>query len=102
VLGFAWAFRAAGCPSVVTTLWEVNDDATSRLVSRFYRELKAGRAKDVALQRAMLSLLRDPETRRPYYWAAFRLTGDTAPLPAQRPLASLSAAPARSGRSPGR
>jgi CHAT domain-containing protein len=77
--GLAWAFRAAGCPSVVASLWQVDDAATSRLMVGFYRQLKAGRRKDEALRAAMLAVKR--KQAAPYYWAAFQVIGDCAPLP---------------------
>jgi CHAT domain-containing protein len=83
LLGFAWAFRAAGCPSVVASLWGVDDAATSRLMAAFYAGLKAGRPKDEALRAAMLSLERGGDrTQRPFYWAAWQVIGDASPLTA--------------------
>ena len=79
-LGFAWAFRAAGCRSVVASLWAVGDRATGQLVVAFYRGLKAGRRKDEALRTAMLNVRRDPAHAAPLYWAAFQVFGDAAPL----------------------
>jgi CHAT domain-containing protein len=80
VLGFAWAFRAAGCPSVVSSLWEIDDRATARLMAAFYARLRAGAAKDEALRGAMLTLRREDRTRRPFFWAAFDITGDAGPI----------------------
>jgi CHAT domain-containing protein len=74
VVGLNRAFLYAGAPSVIASLWSVNDQATAVLMAAFYRELRAGASKAVALQRAQA------ETRalypHPYYWAAFVLTGD--------------------------
>lgn len=82
LMGFAWAFRAAGCPSIVASLWRVDDRATADLMTRFYRNLRQGKAKDVALQQAIITTrhAQSGRTFRPYYWAAFRLTGDISPL----------------------
>ena len=80
-LGLAWAFRAAGCPSIVASQWEVDDQATGRLMQAFYEGVKAGRRKDDALRQAMLRLLRSKENNAPYYWAAFQVIGDASPLP---------------------
>jgi CHAT domain-containing protein len=92
--GFAWAFRAAGCPSVVASQWEVDDAATSRLMEVFYERLKDGGAKDLALQQAMCVLLNDRRTHRPFFWAAWQLVGDTGPLAE----AALSRGSASEGR----
>jgi CHAT domain-containing protein/Tfp pilus assembly protein PilF len=74
VVGLNRAFLYAGAPSVIASLWAVNDQATAVLMAAFYRELRAGASKAAALQRAQA------ETRaqypHPYYWAAFVLTGD--------------------------
>ncbi len=78
LLGLAWAFRAAGCPSVVASQWSVSDEATSRLMVAFYKALKRGLAKDEALREAMLAVKK--EKSAPYYWAAFQVIGDTAPV----------------------
>jgi CHAT domain-containing protein len=74
VVGLNRAFLYAGAPSVIASLWSVNDQATAVLMAAFYRHLRAGATKAVALQQAQA------ETRaqypHPYYWAAFVLTGD--------------------------
>jgi CHAT domain-containing protein len=75
-LGLTRAFLHAGARSVVSSLWRVADESTAVLMTRFYRELRAGRSKDEALRRAQVALLRDRRWRDPYHWAAFQLQGD--------------------------
>ncbi len=79
LMGLTWAFRAAGCPAVVASQWQVNDAATRQWMVRFYQQLKTGKTKDEALQAAMLAVKKDHPS--PYYWAAFELIGDTSALP---------------------
>ena len=81
ILGLAWAFQAAGCPSVVASLWSVDDVTTKDLMVAFYKQLKAGKPKDEALRTAMLGVMRDGNGHEsPFYWAAFQVIGDTSPL----------------------
>ncbi len=78
LLGLTWAFRAAGCPSIVASLWSVDDAATGKLMVHFYQGLKSGRRKDDALREAMLAVKQGQP--QPYFWAAFQLSGDPKPL----------------------
>ena len=80
LLGLAWGFGAAGCPSVVGTEWEVNDAATAQLMSAFYRGLSRGERKDDALRAAMQTLRRDPRNHAPFFWAGALVIGDAGPL----------------------
>ena len=73
IVGLNRAFIYAGTPSVIASLWSVDDQATSMLMTSFYTHLKAGEGKAEALRSAQ------QETRgkypNPYYWAAFVLSG---------------------------
>jgi CHAT domain-containing protein len=72
--GLTRAFIYAGTPSVITTLWQVNDRAAFELMWEFYLHLKAGANKAEALRQAQLLMLqRHPH---PYYWAAYELIGE--------------------------
>ena len=77
IVGLSRAFIYAGTPSVVGSLWSVNDRATAVLMTAFYQRLAEGMNKAEALQAAQA------ETRaqfpHPFYWAAFVLTGDPGP-----------------------
>jgi CHAT domain-containing protein len=78
LMGLAWAFRAAGCPSIVVSQWSVDDVATKEWMVTFYGALKADKPKDDAVQAAMLEVKKTHPS--PFYWAAFELIGDAAPL----------------------
>jgi CHAT domain-containing protein len=80
LLGLAWAFRAAGCPAIVGSQWQVNDKSTELLMKEFYSRLKRGSDKDEALRAAMIALRRNNRFANPHYWAAFQLIGDTGKL----------------------
>ena len=74
IIGLARSFIFAGTPSVVTSLWKVDDLATAVMVKRFYRNLKAGYSKAEALRMAQL-LVMNEINRHPAAWAAFGITG---------------------------
>ncbi len=63
-------------PTVVASLWSVDDEATAALMLEFYQRLKAGSGKAEALRQAQLKLLGTEKTRHPYFWAPFVLIGD--------------------------
>jgi CHAT domain-containing protein/tetratricopeptide (TPR) repeat protein len=75
VIGLARGFIFAGTPSLIASLWTVDDLATAITVKRFYRYLKAGASKAQALREAQ-RFVRDHHNRHPAYWASFGLTGD--------------------------
>lgn len=68
------AFMYAGTPSIVVSLWNVNDESAADLMIRFYRNLKTGRmSKSEALRQAQLETIRD--NGFPFFWAPFVLVG---------------------------
>jgi hypothetical protein len=67
----------AGARSVVASYWDVDDEATAALMTRFYRALwHHGSPPAAALRRAQLELRAEPRWRPPAYWAGFALLGD--------------------------
>ncbi len=81
-LGLGRAFLAAGVPSLVMSLWPIEDNATSELMQLFYQNLLNGDTKVQALRAAQCSLLHRTSSSytHPYFWAAFCLVGDVGPL----------------------
>ncbi|MBV9259701.1 MAG: CHAT domain-containing protein [Ktedonobacteraceae bacterium] len=80
--GLGRAFLAAGARSLVISLWPVEDRSTNELMQAFYQGLLQGENKMQALRAAQCSLLHSdsPLLSHPYFWAAFRLLGDPAPM----------------------
>ena len=76
ILGLTRALHYSGARSVLASLWKVDSRRAADLMIAFYDELARGVTKDVALQRAMLAMLKDPATAAPYYWSGFILSGD--------------------------
>jgi CHAT domain-containing protein/tetratricopeptide (TPR) repeat protein len=70
----ASAFIEAGVPTVIATLWKVDDKATGILVEKFYENLKT-MDKVTALQKAQEYVRGQKEYSDPYYWAPFQLVG---------------------------
>jgi CHAT domain-containing protein len=68
------AFIEAGADSVVSTLWELEDQTTAHVMKQFYSHLARHERKVDALRAAMVEL-RD-EGLPPYYWASFQVVGD--------------------------
>jgi CHAT domain-containing protein len=73
VISLARPFLAVGVPSVIATLWDVNDAASRALFAYFYESLRQGAEPAVALRDAQLRLLRDDDLslRSPAAWAPF-------------------------------
>lgn len=78
-LGLGRAFLASGADSLVMSLWAVEDNATNELMHHFYSHLLQGDTKSQALRAAQCHLLHSDSFSyaHPYFWAAFRLVGDT-------------------------
>ena len=102
-VGLTRAFIYAGTPSVMASLWKVEDRSTAALMGSFYKKLK-GMSKGEALRQAQLELIRGKgiagellakrgvggvgglgkgtgsrgslSTSHPYFWAPFILVGD--------------------------
>jgi CHAT domain-containing protein/tetratricopeptide (TPR) repeat protein len=89
LIGLTRAFQYAGARTVMASLWSVQDQATSELMIRFYKHLRAGLTKDEALRQAQMELIRGPievvnekgeksllDATAPYFWAGFQVYGD--------------------------
>lgn len=78
----ARSFAMGGCPSIVTSLWNVNDAPTASLMKAFYQGLKENNPIDLALQQAQRTYLEsaDKFSAHPSNWAAFVSLGDPSPI----------------------
>lgn len=82
MLCLARGFMYAGCPSLVMTLWEINDRTGSKLMQNFYKYLSQGKSKDEALRLSKLDYLStsDDMQANPYYWAGYINFGNHDPI----------------------
>jgi CHAT domain-containing protein len=73
LIGLARGFLSAQTPSLLVSLWTVDDESTAALMGRFYRGLHDGAGPAAALRQAQREMLdRYPH---PFFWAPFTLLG---------------------------
>ncbi|SEH07330.1 CHAT domain-containing protein [Candidatus Venteria ishoeyi] len=77
-LGLAGVAIKAGAGSALATLWFIDDEATSLVVTQFYKNLLGtpGLSKAKALQQAQIQLLTQVRYTHPAYWGPFLLIGN--------------------------
>ena len=70
-------FFYGGADAVISSLWEVDDKSTSKIINEFYKNLKAGKNKSESLRQAKLSYLKSvPDfLKHPNLWSGLILTG---------------------------
>lgn len=73
MIGLVRGFFSAGAPSLLASLWTVDDEATAGLMTSFYRQLRGGATPAAALRSAQRELLE--QQSHPYFWSPFVLFG---------------------------
>jgi CHAT domain-containing protein len=81
-ISLARGFIYAGCPSIIMTLWEAEDNAGTKIMHSFYKNLKKGKATDVAMNLAKIEYLENanPHMAHPHYWIGYVSIGNHIPL----------------------
>ena len=82
ILSLARGFIYSGSQSVVMSMWEIEDRSGTEIVKQFYKNLKNGNSKSVALRKARIAFLNTADQLRshPYFWATMVIYGNNAPL----------------------
>jgi len=82
LMSLARNFVLAGVPSVVETLWPVEDVAGSKIMESFYKYLSQGKPKNTSLRQAKLDYINStsPSFVNPKFWAAYTLIGDVSAI----------------------
>ncbi len=82
VVSLARSFMYAGVPSLVVSLWQVNDESTAKIMGSFYQNLANGMDKATALRTAKLSYIKqyDGLMVHPSLWSPFIQLGDSKPI----------------------
>ena len=73
LMGLARGFLSAGSPTVVMSLWTIDDEATAELMVAFYKELARTKSPATALRSAQVKLLE--QRPHPFFWSPFVLVG---------------------------
>jgi CHAT domain-containing protein len=73
LVGLARGFISAGAPSLIVSLWMVDDEVTAQLMRTFYKRLLAGESPATALRFAQLRL--SEKYPHPFFWSPFVLVG---------------------------
>jgi CHAT domain-containing protein len=73
LIGLVRGFFSAGAPTLLLSLWTVDDEATAELMRDFYTQLLAGQRPAAALRAAQLRQMR--ERPHPFFWSPFTLVG---------------------------
>jgi CHAT domain-containing protein len=83
VLSIGRDFMAAGVPSMLSTLWNLNDHSGSIIIEQFYNNLAQGMEKDEAIRQAKLYYLEHYKgiIAHPALWACFVQFGDYNSIP---------------------
>ena len=82
IMSLARGFIYSGIPSIVMTLWTVEDQPSAELITAFYQYLAKGMPKPVAMNNAKMDYLNQagPLEAHPYFWAGYVNIGDISPL----------------------
>lgn len=73
VFGLQRGFKLAGANTLLMSLWKVDDAATQKLMTEFYKHYLSGKSKQMSLHLAQESLKNSNEYSDPQCWAAFIL-----------------------------
>ena len=69
LLGLTRGFLSAGARNLIVSLWTVNDESTSQLMSDLYTNLQLGHSPAASLRSAQLRFI--ASDTHPYYWSPF-------------------------------
>ena len=72
VFGIQRGFKKAGAHSLIMSLWSVDDEATDKMMTKFYEKLMEGKSKQQAFREAQHDM-RQGYYGEPFYWAPFIL-----------------------------
>jgi len=77
VAGLVSPFLGAGVPTVVSSLWDVDDSASFLITARLHQKLREGTSAPEALRQAQVEMIASPNARNraPWAWASFQVVG---------------------------
>jgi CHAT domain-containing protein len=82
IISLARGFIYSGSQSVIMSMWEIEDRSGTDVVKAFYKNLKKGMTKSVALHKARKDYLKNADLLRshPYFWSTLVVYGNNNSL----------------------
>jgi len=82
VMSLARGFIYSGCPSIVMTLWSVEDKSGVKLMTSFYKNLILGKLKSESIQLSKIEFIENADQLRahPYFWSGYVVIGNNSAL----------------------
>ncbi len=82
VISLARGFIYSGCPSIVMTLWSVEDKSGVKLMTSFYENLLKGKTKSESLQKSKIDFINNADQLKahPYFWSGYVVIGNNNAL----------------------
>ncbi len=83
IMSIARAFSNSGAKSVISSLWDINQKSSDKIILEFYKNLKKGQSKSQALKVAKLNYIsanNNTSEASPYYWSGIILLGDKSAI----------------------
>jgi len=85
IMSLSRAFTYAGASSIVSSLWNIDDEFMSVFIKEFYGFIDAGDEIDASLWKSKKLFLDDPVYSHPYYWASMIPIGNMKSLQLESP-----------------
>ncbi len=79
VLSIARAFINSGSKSVISSIWDINEESSYQITKNFYSYLKEGFSKSASLRKAKIDYLKankNTSQMSPYFWSSLILYGN--------------------------
>jgi len=83
IMSIARSFTNSGAKSVISSLWDINQQSTNKITNSFYNNLKNGQSKTEALREAKTRYIKNnanTSEASPYYWSSIILNGNSKPI----------------------
>ena len=82
VLSMARGFVYSGCPSIIMTLWSVEDNSGVKLMTSFYSYLLKGKNKSQSIRKSKIDFIKKADQLRahPYFWSGYVVIGNNESL----------------------
>lgn len=76
MLSLAYSLNYSGCPSVIMSLWKIDEKTNAEILESFYKHVRKSSTKSEALRKAKLEYIQNNTNLHPFYWAGLVVMGN--------------------------